>query len=87
MKITTFVTLVDIFNHLSILLPQEYGPKAVATALQLVVPPPRNEQVFMEFICTATLKHTDAIYNKIARLSSQWGLSESAHSFCYWDIH
>lgn len=66
-EITTSTALLDTLNQLSFLPPKEYGPKAVATALQLVVPAPRNEQEIREVSCTATIEHTETIYNKIVR--------------------
>lgn len=66
-EITTSITLLELLNQLSFFLPKEYGPKDVATALQLVVPAPRNEQEIREVICTATIEHIETIYNKIVR--------------------
>lgn len=54
-------------NQWRFFLPKKHGPKAVATALQLVVPAPRNEQEIREVICTATIEHIETIYNKIVR--------------------
>ena len=51
-------------NHLSFVLPREYGPKGVATALQLVVPAPRNEQEIREVISTAATEHIESTSNK-----------------------
>lgn len=66
-EITTSIALPDTLNQLSFLLPKEYSPKAVATALQLVVPAPRNEQEIKEVSCIATIEHTETIYSKIVR--------------------
>lgn len=43
-------------------LTKEYGPKAAATALQLVAPAPRKNQEIREVTCTATTEHTETIY-------------------------
>lgn len=48
-------------NQLSFFLSKEYYPKAVATALQPVVPVPANEQEITEVICTATIEHMETI--------------------------
>lgn len=44
-------TTADTLNQLSFLLPKEYSPKAVATALQLVVPAPGHLCLFVLSYC------------------------------------
>lgn len=44
-------------NQLSSFILKEYGPKAAATALQLVVPAPRNDQENRKVTSTAAIVH------------------------------